>query len=239
MTKSLKIDNDSKLEWIGTGGSLLEHHDYLFITKKGEEPFIEIQKSMLELNDFCVTLINSVKSTAIDEQKNYDELISSVFDEDGNYTDDGWDQHFALREIAYSCDDFGRMFAPASAVLMLYGTLIRSLHAIALYYGWQKLNQYDSIKERAGAELPPLREFLESVCGKKIDVFDHPQVKALITSQARHLRNKFIHGEWNAVEKALVGVNIRNCFAAVSFIFSELELIFDYEQTPSNPGIVL
>lgn len=239
MTKSFKIDNDSKLEWIGTAGSLLEHHDYLFITKKGEEPFIEIQKSMLELNDFCVTLMKSVKSTAIDEKKNYVELLNSVFDEDGNYTDDGWDKHFALSEIAYSCEDFGRMFAPASAVLMLYGTLIRSLHAIALYYGEQKCKQFNSIKERAGAELPPLRELLEAVCGKKIDVFDHSQVKVLITYQARQLRNKFIHGEWNAVEKALVGVNIRNCFAAVSFIFSELELLFDDEQTPSGRFVTL
>lgn len=239
MTKSLKIDHNSKIEWIGTAGSLLEHHDYLFITKKGEEPFIEIQKSMLELNDFCVTLMKSVKSTAIDEKKNYDELLSSAFDEDGNYTDDGWDKHFALSEIAYSCEDYGRMFAPASAVLMLYGTLIRSLHAIALYYGEQKCKQYNSIKERAGAELPPLRELLESICGKKIDVFDHPQVKVLITNQARQLRNKFIHGEWNAVEKALVGVNIRNCFAAVSFIFNELELLFDDEQTPSGRFVTL
>ncbi len=226
MTQTLKIDNQSQLEWLGTAGSLLFDHDYLFITKKGGEPFIEIQKSMLELNDFCVMLIKSVKSTAIDEQKNYNELLSLAFEE-GMHTDEGWDKHQSLSMLAYSCEDFGRIFAPASAVLMLYGTLIRSLHSIAMYYGEQKCKQYDSIKERAGAELPPLRELLESICGRKIDVFDHPQVNALITNQARYLRNKFIHGEWNVVEKALVGVNIRNCFIAVSFIFSELELFFD------------
>lgn len=233
MNKSLKIDPNSKLEWLGTEGALLEEHDYLFITKKGEEPFIQIQKSLHELNDFCVMLIRSVKSTGVEEQSNYDALLSSAF-EDGMYTDEGFDKHFSLSVLAYSCEDFGRIFAPASAVLLLYGTLIRSLYAVAQYYGEQKCKQYDLTKEKAGAELPPLRQLLESICGKKIEVFDNRQVDALIFNQARYLRNKFIHGDWNAVDKALAGVNVRNCFAAVSFIFYELELLFDEDQTPSG-----
>lgn len=38
---------------------------------------------------------------------------------------------------------------------------------------------------------------------------------------------------------ALVSVNIRIFFAAVSFIFSELKLMFDDEKTPSKRGIDL
>lgn len=179
MANSLNITHNSKLEWLGTEGALLEEHDYLFKTKKGEEPFIQIQKSLHELNDFCVTLMSAVQSTGAEEQSNYDELLESAF-EDGMYTDDGWEKHFSLSVLAYSCEDFGRIFAPASAVLLLYATLIRSLHAIAQYYGQEQCKQYDLTKERAGAELPPLRQLLESICGKKIEVFDNKQVDALI-----------------------------------------------------------
>ena len=233
MIQSLKIDNKSKLEWVGTAGSLLENHDYLFVTKKGEEPFIEIQKSMHELNDFCVSLMTMIKSTGEHEKGNYDDLVSSAF-EDGLYTEEGFDKHYLLSVLAYSCEDFGRIFAPASAVLLLYATLIRSLHSIALHYDEERCKKFESVKDRRGEELPPIRDLLESICGVKIDVFDHPQFNALITNQARFLRNKFIHGEWVAVENALKSVNIRNCFAAVSFLFDELELLFDEEKTPSG-----
>mgnify|MGYP000414927279 CR=1 FL=1 len=223
----LKSDSQSKLVWLGTEGALLEEHDYLFRTKKGEEPFIEIQISLHELNDFCVTLFNSIANTAVDESVRYDELIESTKDEDGYYDSDRYDDLFALSMLSYKCEDFGKIFTPASAVLLLYATLIRSLHSIARYYGSVKYKQWQSAKDPRGAEIPPIRELLESICNRKIDVFDHPQVKALITERARFLRNKFIHGEWHAVEKGLVGVNIRMCFELVSYIFSELELLFD------------
>lgn len=236
MHKTLKIDRNLKLEWVGTEGALLEHHDYLFITKKGEEPFMKIQKSMHELNDFCVTLLRSVKSAAINEQSNYDENLASAY-EDGL---EGFDSYYALSELAYSCEDFGRIYTPASAVLLLYATLIRSLYAVALYYGEEKCKQLYSVNKRPVEELPMLNKLLESICSMKIEVFHHPQVNFLIDKKARHLRNKFIHGDWIAVEKALLGINIRNCFAAVSFIFSELEELFDEEKIPrANKSIKL
>ncbi len=234
MINALKIDRLAKLEWVGTAGSLLESHDYLFVTKKGEDPFIEIQKSMHELNDFCVALMESVKSAGIEEKASYDELLNSAFEEGSYAEEDGFHKHFSLSVLAYSCEGFGRIFAPASAVLLLYGTLIRSLHAIAFHYDEKKFNNFQLAKERSGAELPPIRDLLESICGEKVDAFDHPQFNSLITSQARFLRNKFIHGDWVAVESALRSVNIRNCFAAVTFIFNELELMFDEQKTPSG-----
>jgi hypothetical protein len=187
---------------------------------------------MHELNDFCVTLFNAIAITASEEKYNYDKLVDDYKDLLNHLDDyddylDAADNLMHLEYHSYKCKDFGKIFSPASAVLLLYATLIRSLHSIAAHYGGWKYKEWQSAKDPSGNELAALRALLESLCGKKIDVFDHPQVKVLIIDRARSLRNKFVHGEWEAVEKALVGVNIRACFESVSHIFSELELLFE------------
>ena len=228
--KSSAHDN---LEWLGVEGALLTEHDYIFFTKKGEDVFIEIQKSMHELNDFCVTLFTSIVATGASEEARRNDLWESAL---AAAPEEGYDTLFSLGELAYKGNDLGRIFSPASATLLLYATLIRSLHSIASHYGEEKYKHWQSQNPR-GAELPALIELLESICNKKLHVFQHLQVKALIIDRARKLRNNFIHGDWLAVERDLVGVSIRRCFEVVSYIFSELELVFDEDQTPSGKVI--
>lgn len=227
-TWRLQSNSQSKLEWLGTEGSMLEEHHYLFRTRKGEDTFIEIQKSLDELNDFCFVLFQSMANVSQQTAEEQNTLIETLWEED-DYLN--WE---SVVRTSYSCADFGKIFSPASAVLLLFATFIRHLHAIASHYGESKYKQWLANKDPRAAEIPPLVELLESICNRKLDVFNNAQVKALITERARYLRNKFIHGDWQAVEKGLVGVTIRCCFEAVAHVFTELELVFDEDLTPSG-----
>lgn len=70
------------LSWVGREGGSLESHPYLFISKKAEEPFIEAQKSLHELNDFCVTLFESLRIKT-SQQSTLAESLDQAEDDDG------------------------------------------------------------------------------------------------------------------------------------------------------------
>lgn len=82
MTDSVLIPMSlNGLSWIGRDGGLLTEHPYVFVSKKGENCFIEIQKNWQELNDFCVTLFQTVKAVGADpkhlvEEEDVDSLYS-------------------------------------------------------------------------------------------------------------------------------------------------------------------
>lgn len=205
------------LRWVGREGGSLESHPYLFLSKNGEEPFIFIQKSLHELNDFCVTLFESVKTKSAD-QPTFSESVESVDD-----TDEYFDV-LANFQYGYSVEDLGRMYCPASALVMLYANLIRSLHVIAKHYGE---NEYKArSRDNKGPEISQLITLLEKICGEKLDVFVQPRIRILLDDNMRTLRNDFLHGKWERVEQRVLGINIKSCFEIVSLIMYSLEQIF-------------
>ncbi len=208
------------LRWVGREGGSLDFHPYLFLSKNGEEPFIFIQKSLHELNDFCVTLFESIKIKSAD-QPTFSESIESVDD-----TEEYFDV-LANFQFGYSADDLGRMYCPASALVMLYANLIRSLHVIAKYYGEKEYKEFKvRSRDNRGPEITQLITLLEKICGEKLDVFVQPRIRILLDENMRTLRNDFLHGKWEHVEQRVLGINIKSCFEIVSLIMDSLEQIF-------------
>ncbi len=209
------------LSWIGREGGILEVHPYLFLSKKGEEPFIFSQKSLHELNDFCVTLFEGMRAKS---------AVEPSFSEAVEYADE--DEYFDLVDkfqFGYAAEDLGRMFCPASALIMLYANLIRALHVIAKYYGPDHYEAWRTSKDNRGAELRQLVDLLEGIHGQKLDVFYLTRVQILLDANMRTLRNDFLHGNWEGVERRLVGISLKSCFEVVSQVLYSLEENF-YEE---------
>jgi hypothetical protein len=212
------------LEWVGRQGAVLESHPYLFLTKKGEEPFIFIQQNLHELNDFCVILFDGVKRKSLQE----DDKIKSATNDAQDF--DELCHIFDIKHFGY--ESLGAMYCPASALVMLYANLIRSLNIIARHYGEDLYESWQSRARGAQAEIPKLVELLERISGQKIDIFEQPGVEKVLGHHMRLLRNDFVHGKWEEVEKRLKGMSIRRCFEIVSSVFSFLEERFDERLLP-------
>jgi len=209
------------LSWIGRDGGVLETHQYLFLSKRGEEPFIFSQKSLHELNDFCVTLFEGMRAKS---------ALEPSFSEVVEFADE--DDYFDLIDkfqFGYAAEDLGRMFCPASALIMLYANLIRALHVIARHYGHDRYESWRTSKDNRGAELRQLVDLLEGIHGQKLDVFYLTRVQVLLDANMRTLRNDFLHGNWEGVERRLVGISLKSCFEVVSQVLYFLEEIF-YEE---------
>ena len=214
------------LSWVGREGVMLEEHPYLFLSKKGEDPFIFAQSSLHELNDFCVTLFESIKTKAA-EQPTFEQALKSAGEENG------YDVTF-IYAFGYKADDLGRMFGPASALIMLYANLIRSLHVIAKHYSPKNYENWRTTRDTRGAELGQLAALLGKICGEELNVLKKPRVRILLNETMRTLRNDFLHGNWEGVERRLVGVNLRSCFEIVSHILGALEEKFDEDRLLPN-----
>ena len=213
------------LAWFGSDGLDNDSHPYLFICARGNEPFIEAARAQHELNDFSVVLLRGVR-----------EKSASAVD----MTDDEWedldpDEKLDLHEknrLAYDLKYLGDLYCPASILVMLYAILIRSMHEIGRYYGSTEYKRWKESKLGRGPELERLIQLLERISGQELTVFSVPRVRILLDERVRPLRNDFLHGDWDAVGRRLVGVNLRNCFEVVSLVLKYLEEVFD-ESTAS------
>ena len=58
---SLIYLSQSGLEWVGREGSIKVDHPYLFVSRKGQDPFISTMQKLHELNDFCVVLFDGIR----------------------------------------------------------------------------------------------------------------------------------------------------------------------------------
>ncbi|MCC7182416.1 MAG: hypothetical protein IT509_02455 [Rhodocyclaceae bacterium] len=219
------------LSWIGREGAALESHPYLFITKKGEDPFILIQQNLHEMNDFCVTLFEGIKNKA-SQQLTFSQEID-------NYEGDEYFDILEIYHLGYDVENLGRMYCPASALVMIYANLIRSLHIIAKYYGQDHYKSWRTTRDNRGAELEQLVFLLEKIAGEKLDVFIERRVRILIDDNMRPLRNDFLHGNWEGVERRLLGISIKNCFEIVSHILYFLEQKFDENRLLSGKSVEL
>jgi hypothetical protein len=216
------------LTWVGRDWENTEARPYLFVSRKGEHPFILIQQNLHELNDFCVTLFHAMKARAALEPTK-----EVLIDEARNKAEDPYHYVYVGHSLqfSYGVEDLGRMFCPASALIMLYANLIRSLHMIADYYGEKHYKSWCTTRDNRGVELRQLVTLLEKISNEKLEYFfEQPRVRVIIDDNMRILRNDFLHGNWESVEKRLVGINIQICFQVVSDILYFLEEKFDSDR---------
>jgi hypothetical protein len=217
--------SQSGLEWVGREGSIRDNHPYLFISKRGQDPFISTMQKLHELNDFCVVLFNGIRKQ-IDEVPSFEEEVALVKSEDEE------ENLFHKFIYGYNADHLGLLFCPASSLVMLYATYIQALNTIADYYGEEELKAFRKQNSSGSNEYRNLVQLLRMISKQSLEIFDNRRVSIMIEDRIRKLRNAFMHGRWDVVEKNLVGINVRSCFEAVSSVIQALEEVFDEKLEP-------
>jgi hypothetical protein len=230
MTSEVKKNNvmsfsQAGLEWVGREGALTSNHPYLFVTQKGQDPFVVVMQKLHELNDFCVVLFEGVRERirAIPTfQEEWEKAVS----------EDEEEELFHKYMYGYEADKLGLLFCPASSLVMLYATYIQALHTIAGHYGSDELSLWRKQNASGANEYRNLIQLLRTISSDPLEIFENRRVSVLVEHRIRKLRNAFMHGKWNVVEENLVGVNVRSCFEVVSNVLAALEEVFDEDREP-------
>jgi hypothetical protein len=207
------MDYPDKLILHGEAGTYLESHPYLFRCRLGGDCFLEIQKEMAMLNDFCVVIRDAT------EQHSHTQHIREH--EDGA---DAWDDQFAREMMGYSAREVGKLFSPASSMVLLYLFLIKSLRALNISYNPENFGHWRSNSK--SPEIAQLIERLEKNFGISFGVLDDEKMKKILFQTVRKIRNNFTHGEWGEVEKDLQTVSQVMAFGLVSELLSRIEIKF-------------
>jgi hypothetical protein len=213
------------LEWAGREGALNLDHPYLFVSQKGQDPFVSAMQKLHELNDFCVVLFEGV-GTRIRTIPTFSEEWANAA------TQDEEEDLFHKFMYGYSADKLGLLFCPASSLVMLYATYIQALHSIAEYFGSEELKAWRQRNSSGANEYRNLIQLLRTISDDPLEIFENRRVSILIESRIRKLRNAFMHSNWKVVEENLVGVHIRSCFEVVSNVVAALEEVFDENKEP-------
>jgi hypothetical protein len=222
---SLIYLSQSGLEWVGREGSLKVDHPYLFVSRKGQDPFISTMQKLHELNDFCVVLFDGIRRKKGDVPS-FEEEAALIKSED--------DEENLIHKFmyGYNADQLGRLFCPASSLVMLYATYIQALKTIADYYGNEEFKAWKEKNSKGAYEYKNIIQLLRSISNQPLEIFDNRRVIKMIEERIKKLRNAFMHGNWDDVEANLVGVNVRSCFEVVSSVIRALEEVFDEEKEP-------
>ena len=222
---SLIYLSQSGLEWVGREGSIKVDHPYLFVSRKGQDPFISTMQKLHELNDFCVVLFDGIRHK-IGDVPSFEEEAVLIQSED--------EEENLIHKFmyGYNADQLGLLFCPASSLVMLYATYIQALNTIADYYGEDAFKAWRKQNSSGANEYRNIIQLLRSISNQPLEIFDNRRVLILIEDRIRRLRNAFMHGRWDVVKANLVGVNVRSCFEVVSSVIRALEEVFDEEKEP-------
>ena len=207
------MDYPNKLMLHGDKGVLLDDHPYLFRCRSGLDCFLEIQKEMATLNDFCVVIRDAT------EQHTHAQHVCEYED-----PADAWDAEFARAMTGYSAHQVGKLFSPASSLVLLYLFLIKSLKSLNITCNSEKYRSWASKRNRHGpAEIKQLIELLEKRFSISFGIFGDQQMKIVLFEKVRIIRNNFAHGEWDKVERDLQKVNQVMAFSLVSKLLRKIE----------------
>jgi hypothetical protein len=225
-----------KLSFVGRDGFDLDTHPYLFITKTGEEPFLNIMNNLHELNDVIVTLrdaLNVVRNKTKSYEEEVLELKNKTPDED--YNDEWFDLDFKLHH-SYNQNMIGLLYTPASAFVLLYVVLVQGLQEIILYYKGKEFLK-DFKKNTRESEVKNLLSFLYVDSNGKIDLTKNKKMD-LILNKIRQLRNEFVHGDWFNLKNTMLGLDIISCFKIVAELLESVESYYDGKR-PDNEKLVI
>jgi hypothetical protein len=208
-------------------GRLEQNHPYLFRSTTGNDIFLDVQREIAKLNDFCVVLDEGLKTHSTISEK--DSYVPDPFG--GAYKKRKDDEYFTDVE-GYWADDVGVLFGPASSCVLLYLFVIKFLRDLNICYNEYNYTRWlkSSKKKNRKPELVELIELLQVRLNKNFHVLDDGATKILLIDRLRSIRNSFMHGDWESVDEMLVGVNLVLSFKLVSDMFSKIEANIDDEK---------
>ncbi len=162
------------------------------------------------LNDFCVVIGDAT------EQHSH-----VLEDSDSEDPADEWDAEFARVMTGYSASQVGKLFSPASSLVLLYLFLIKSLRSLNITYNSEvfRLWRHDP----RSPEIIQLIKLLEDKFGISFGILKDPQMEIVLFKLVRKIRNDFTHGNWDKVEKDLQKVSQVLAFSLVSKLLSNIE----------------
>ena len=219
------------------------NHPYLFRCRHVPGLFHDFEHEMVELNDFCFLIQESLKHYSYQPNLEIDTNPAN-FD-----TREEFDQAQYEAGVLYSADYnpalVGEFYFPASTITLLYFQIISFLRSIAkiLNGGDFKARSNatkDKLSLKNGGKTPPeidvLVEMIDSGLGVKTHVFDIPEIEKLVRNKLRQVRNDYAHGDWVALKSTLKGVNLAKAFWAVSRMLELLdELYEEWERNQQDP----
>jgi hypothetical protein len=222
---------------------------YLFSSRKWEPVFAESQKKLHELNNVIVLLRD-----ALDDEGRYQlsaqEVVRHAEEDNGEchlYSEayPGEDEDVArsifehevevgLELLAYN--KIGCLYAPASALTLLYATFIKILRSIGEFYDPFRFKKWLTENGRS-PELQKLISALEYISGeRKIPELRTRRFEELINSKAKRVRNAFVHGDWDEIERIMLKTPAHSCFDVVRESLEALEETFTKEHFPNFSG---
>lgn len=202
----------------GDEGVLLEDHPYLFRCRHHEDCFLNIQKEMAMLNDFCVVIKDA--SDRHSHSMNADEYEDPV---------EAWEVEHMRALTGYSAKSVGKLFSPASSMVLLYLFLIKSLRSINISYNSDMFRVWRS--NNNSPEVIQLIELLEKRFEISFGIIQDQQMQIVLFRTVRRIRNNFTHGDWDKVDDDLQKVNPVMAFGLVSKLLNKIQMKHDYLKT--------
>lgn len=202
---------------------------YLFVSSKQYEPFLETQRELAALNDYCVHLMNIEpnKGKTIPRDPTGKLLVQTMRENILDPVEQEFEEWVLQQEaefLSFSISDTITLFNSASALTLLYFLMIKEMKSIGICYTPEK---FRSIDFRKGGEFEKCIELLEHVTKTNLrDLIKNTEFKRAL-KKSRRIRNDFAHGNWSSLRKGLEGFSLVTAFEATSWFFSQVEDRFD------------
>ena len=199
---------------------------YLYYSTTGADVFAHAQRQFHELNNLFVVMSSIFSKEQFNELPYWD-MAEKVMEEHypGYSTEDEQvynDVLWALSTFSYS--EIGRIYVPASALVLLYATFVQTLYSIVRVYGGKQVS--DAISQKAGIEIKNIINSLEILSGTKIKSLRSKSIEEQIFTKARKVRNSFLHGDWKECESIIGKARVKECFICIRVALKQLEEIF-------------
>jgi len=207
---------------------------YLFETKTGEEPFIEVMRDFCHWNNYLIDLWNIEHSEfEVTDHSSPDGIsFEEKFGKEGFEGELEYEKQFA-DYISGDMNSFVALANSGNTVVVTYFLFIRSLKKICEWAEPEMFNK--SVKEsrfRKNEYDEIVRILNKNSNGKfkkELDNKNFLDVKRKI----KKIRDAYSHGEWDNLAFEMKTVQIRQVLAVLSNVFQTLEKV----TTCNNPDI--
>lgn len=211
-----------------------ESRAYCFVSRSGVVEFVQIEEEMTQINDYCVECLRASSSKLASTKQQQKDLTGKGWVEgvntEGKTIDvllDGVAEGLSDDLLAWK--DTVHFMAPAMCLLLLSAFTEKSLLRLCMELSGSKPAVKGGLSKMAAYVA-----FLNEKCDLK---FKEPESTLRVREECRLLRNAFAHGDWEECRKLIHGIIIREHFASVAALISEIESAYLHKtgSSSSNP----
>jgi len=209
---------------------------YLFRTKNGDEPFIEIMRDFCHWNNYLISMWN-IEHDEFDVTDHSSPNGRTSFEEKFGQADFDGEMEYEKSFADYVSGDMNEFVSLANAantVVVTYFLFIRSLKKIC---EWAEPEMFvASVKEGRfrNDEYKEIKRILsKNSKGESDKEFDRKNFDG-VKRKIKKVRDAYSHGEWDNVAFEMRTVQIRQVFAVLSVFFEGLENVTTRNDPPGT-----